>query len=310
MMKSFCFFLFGLTMLLVACDVKQEATPGPDDSVPQAAIAAVLQAFPAATSLKFTPIETNRVWQAKFAIAAARMAVYVNNSGKIYEASQDTGSSDLPAILLLYIQKLYPKAIILEAGKSVKDGVVVGYKVSIQPDPVVKSEKTLLFDANGNIAMDMDPGKPTGTGSTSQSAVSYSIGLTDLPEPAKAALTGFTFLKGLAYTYDGKTSYNVFATKDGIVTSFVFDGSGTILKYYQETPVANQTESQALTADILPATIKAYLSQNYEGWTFAKGVINRQNGQIKSYLVVFMVAKSYYSAEFDAEGKLLTVQKL
>ncbi|WAC14170.1 hypothetical protein [Dyadobacter pollutisoli] len=310
MRNSIRILLFGLTVLFVACDIKNEATPGPDDSAPQAAIAAVLQAFPKATSLKFTPIEANRVWQAKFAVDAARMAVYVNDNGKIYEATEDTGASDLPATLLLYIQKLYPKAIILAAGKSVNDGVVIGYKVSIQPDPAVKSEKTLLFDADGNITLDVDAGNINAEDLPTESAVSYGIAFTDLPEPVKAALAGFTFQKGLASTDDGKTTYHVFATKDGIITSFVFDGSGIVLKSYEEGPITNPSENQLLTADTLPDTIKAYLNKNYEGWTFAKGVINKKDGKVTTYLVLFLVTDTYYSAEFDAEGKLLTVQKL
>ncbi|SEI53624.1 hypothetical protein SAMN05216327_102304 [Dyadobacter sp. SG02] len=310
MKKSVQVLLFGLTMLLVACDIKKEATPGPGDTIPQAAISAVREAFPNATSLKFTPIEANRVWQAKFAVDAARMAVYVNSAGRIYEASQDTGTSDLPAILLQYIRKLYPKATIIEATKTIQDGTFTGYKVVIVVDPAVPSDtKTLLFDTDGNPTMDVDPGTSNGTGS--QDAVSYVLGLADLPEAAKSALAGYTFEKGFAKTYDGNTIYNVLATKGGVTTTFIFDGSGNILKSYEETPVPNPNDGLVLTADNLPESIKAYLNENYAGWTFAKGAIDQLNGQIQSYLVVFMLNGSYYIGEFDAGGKpSKTIQKL
>lgn len=312
MRKSFHILLFGLTMLLVACDVKKEATPDPENSVPEAAISAVRVAFPAATSLKFIPIEANRVWQAKFAVDAASMAVYVNSAGRIYEASEDVDVSELPAILLQYIRKLYPKAVILESAKSIRDGAFIGYKVLIEIDPSAPSEtKTLLFDTEGIPALDVDPGTSDGTNSPSQNEVSYVIELADLPEAAKSALSGYTFQKGFAKTYDGKTIYNVLATKEGVATTFVFDASGNILESHQETSVPNPNEGRVLTADNLPASIKTYLNQNYAGWTFAKGAIDQVNGQVQSYLVVFMFNESYYIGEFDAEGKpVKTIQKL
>lgn len=302
MKKSFGVLCLLLTLSLSACDVTNEATPGPDETVPPAAIAAVRQAFPTATALRFSPVEPNRVWQADFSVAAACLSVYVSNGGIIYEASQATSATDLPTPVRDYLQRTYPKGVIVQAGSSVSNGVVTGYKVSIQPDPTTKSVvKTLLFDATGKLEFTADPA----SGST---VVSYAIGPDDLPTAAKAALTGYAFVKGLVYTVEGKPQYHVLAAKNNAGTLFIFDAAGTLLKSHPEGAGTSTNNEKTLTLADLTAPIKDYLNQNHAGWSFVKGISRNQDGQITRYVIVFTVGAKTYTAEFDGEGKLLSIK--
>lgn len=290
-----------LVLLLAACDVNNEIAPTSNETVPPAAIAALRQEFPTTTTMQFKTIELDRVWQANFNFVAAVMTVYVNNGGKIYEASQETSLVSLPSTIQSYLQQVYPTASFLGAGTSLTSGAVNGYKVAIHPTQS-SAVQTLLFNAQGTIILD--------AGSTEGNVANYLIGMDDLPAAAKTVLTGWTFVKGLAYNVDGKPQYRVLATKGNDRKVFIFDETGKLLKSYADGTIKPASESKSIGAGDVPASVKEYLNQNYAGWVFVKATRRSESGQVVRYIVVFTSGTSTFTGEFDGQGKLLGVSKI
>lgn len=64
-------------------------------------------------------------------------------------------------------------------------------------------------------------------------------------------------------------------------------------------------EVKSLTLSDLPATIKSYLTTNYVGWIFLRGVITAVNNEIKDFHLVIDVGTKKYMLAFDGKGTFL-----
>lgn len=131
--------------------------------------------------------------------------------------------------------------------------------------------------------------------------------ISELPAAAVVFLAGYTFEKGtLTTSAEGKKTYSVAVSKDGIRYEITFDGDGRVLtnKY---TP---RTEEKALMASSeLPGNITEYLTKTYPGWTFVKGVLVLTDTKPSSYTVVIKVGEALYYVYFTGEGKFEAVKK-
>ncbi|GAA4406395.1 hypothetical protein GCM10023187_25780 [Nibrella viscosa] len=198
--------------------------------------------------------------------------------------------NDLPAAAVAYLTGYtFERGMLLTDKDGKKTYTAVVYKDGKRYEMAFSSEGKLLRST-------MTPPEPQAIKSVSE-----------LPEAIRTYLKEYTFEKGMKYfDNEGHTFYEIAASKNGTMASFVFDGDGKLIKSSQPTP---KQEEKPLTAGTLPGPIVEYLNATYKSWTFVKGNAILLDGKLQRYNIQVQVEKTSYILTFNAEGKFEVVKK-
>jgi hypothetical protein len=143
------------------------------------------------------------------------------------------------------------------------------------------------------------------------------LGKNDIPGKSKEYLDktykSWDYMKGLVfYENDKVTGYLAVVKVEGKLYYVYFDATGGYLKTTTETtvetPKPTVQEKAIETKDIL-GNSKEYLTKNYAGWIFVKGVAKLKENKIYQYLIVIKVGDNLYYVTFDGDGRFLEARK-
>lgn len=318
MKKSFiqfaALFLLGIAATSCSKDDMDTATIQSvnQDQVPAAVVKTVTSTFSNASTIEYSVLATNSLYNADIKTATSATSVVLNHTGKIREKANQITQAELPKTILDYLTGKYPNYTFDNAAKKVDSlNVVKGYRV----DLTYQSEKyTNFFDANGGFIAEIKgmKGKSNGMGMGSggkrpddKPAPAATITETDLPAAVKTAIAGYTFKSGvLIVNKDGVKLYHVHLEKDGTVYNFTFDETGKLKEKSSEN-AKGATVTKATLAT-LPEKIKTYLNANAAGWTLKEAISISKDSVIMHYHVVVTVNGSSQTYMFDTNLNIIT----
>lgn len=169
------------------------------------------------------------------------------------------------------------------------------------------------FDETGAIIKSSSSGMKADTPKVTQKE----LGKNDIPGRLKEYLDktykGWEYQKGLIFYENDKISgYLAVVKVEGKLYYVYFDAAGGYLKTTTETTVETPKpavqEKAIETKDIL-GNSKEYLTKNYAGWVFVKGVAKLKENKIYQYLIVIKVGDNLYYVTFDGDGRFLEARK-
>ena len=167
------------------------------------------------------------------------------------------------------------------------------------------------FDETGAIIKSSSSGM-TGT---AQGKTQKEVGKGDLPGKSKEYLDktykSWEYMKGLIFYENGKvTGYlSVVKVEDKLFYVY-FDATGGYLKTTTESVTdPNTVQERAIESKDILGNSKEYLTKNYAGWVFAKGVAKLKENKIYQYLIVIKVGDNLYYVTFDGDGRFLEARK-
>ncbi|MFN3851553.1 MAG: PepSY-like domain-containing protein [Spirosomataceae bacterium] len=310
-MKNILLYIY-IIFFLFSCDNIKDLQPvqKPNEAVPQVAINAIRREFPEATSMRFSTIEKNKIWESDFKVRIQQMSAVVNSGGEITEAYQiGRDGVKLPENAQKYIETNYSGATIKNIAEQLgKDQKVVGYRVVI----ITKDFKeiTIFFDATGALLLNI-PNESIGNNPPRPQ--NYLIGEKDLPAAIISILStkhsGYKFIKACVVIQNNQKIYKVLISKDFTTYDYTFDESGGILSLnslgVNTTPPPNKTSDKPLEEKDLPKKIEEYLEKNYHDFDYQRGVVIYQNDKIVGYLLVIKYKEKILCLNFDASGTFL-----
>lgn len=312
MKKVLFVFALALTSILTSCeesiDLGQQSQNETTDAASAAKVSAVIkQDYPTATQLLVTTIDSNKVYGCDFLVNGVAHEATVSVAGKIlstYEIKADTTKTALIDAIKLYLETNY-KGYKLEKVAVGKDAnAKLSYKVLIVYDD---QKITLLFDATGTLlATFIEPKgqKPD----PKQSPKTYPVVLSELPANIQSQLSGFEFVRAFVKTdSDGKKTYFVVAKTGDVLYEITFDSTGVLKNKNAIKLQVPKPEVKYLKDTDLPQVIKDYLSTNYLGWKFEKGVVLVKDTVIDSYTIVIAKEGKVITLTFDGKGKFISV---
>ena len=301
-MKKLLFTLSIASMaLLNACNEKIEPALNSPTATPSADVAAKVSAiinsqFPAASNLKVSTLDSNKVYGCEFSHKGEDHETVVSKDGKIlsdYKTSKDVVLLDA---MKAYLDATYKGYKLQKASQGTDANGKVSYKVQIEYND---QRITLIFDATGAVV-----GTFTEPKSVGGKCMVFQAKLTDLPANIQSQLTGYEFIGACVKTNsDGTKTYFILAKKDGIFYELTFDNAGKLIKTEVEGP--KKMEDKSLKENDLPQAIKDYLKANYTDWRYEKGVVFTSNGVIDSYSIVIIKDKKITLLTFDKDGKFV-----
>lgn len=177
---------------------------------------------------------------------------------------------------------------------------------------VVSKEMTnyeYAFDENGTIL------KSSSSGMTQGNPTQKELSANDIPNRTKEYLDknykGWEYMKGLIfYEKDKVTGYLVVIKSENKLYYVYFEGSGAYQKTTDGSGTAiTQVQERAIEAKDMLGTSKEYLTKNYAGWVFAKGVAKLKENKIYQYLIAIKVGDTLYYVTFDGDGKFLEAKR-
>ncbi len=285
------------------------------DQMPTAVVKAVTSTYPNATTVEYSVIATNSLYNADVKTSTTSTSVVLNRNGKIRETAVQITQAELPKTILDYLNGKYPNYTFDNASKKTDSlNVVKGYRVEL----TFNAEKySNFFDANGGFLAEIKGmvGKPNGMGmgpggmgpggkNKDKPAPAATITEADLPAEVKAAITGYTFKSGvLIVDKTGAKLYHVHLEKDGTVYNLTYDESGKLVEKSSEN--AKGADVTKATITTLPDKIKAYLDANAKGWTLQNAVAISKDAVIIHYHVVVTVSGSSQTYMFDNDLNLI-----
>lgn len=139
----------------------------------------------------------------------------------------------------------------------------------------------------------------------------------DIPGKSKEYLDktykSWDYLKGLIfYENDKITGYLAAVKSEGKIYYVYFNASGEYLKTTTESSVetpASSVQEKAIEAKDILGNSKEYLTKNYAGWVFLKGIAKLKENKIYQYLIAIKVGDNLYYVAFDGDGKFLEARK-
>lgn len=288
------------------------------DQMPPAVVKTVTSTYSNASKIEYAVLATNSLYNADVTTSTSSSSIVLNHTGKIRETATQITQTELPKSILDYLSGKYPNYTFDNASKKTDSlKVVKGYRV----DLTYNAEKyTNFFDANGGFLAEIKgmKGKPNGMGmgpggngrgpggkSDDKPAPAATITLSDLPDPVKAAITGYTFKTGvLIVDKSGAKLYHVHVEKDGTVYNFTFNENGVAVNKSSENAKGADITKATLTN--IPDKIKAYLDANAKGWTLREGISISKDDVIIHYHIVVTVNGSSQTYMFDKDLNLVT----
>lgn len=284
------------------------------DQVPAAVVKTVTSTFANATTVEYSVIASNSLYNADVKTATSSSSVVLNKSGKIRETAVQITQSELPKTILDYLSGKYPNYTFENASKKTDSlNVVKGYRVEL----TYNAEKySNFFDANGGFLAEIKGmvGKPNGMGmgpggmkgkGDDKPAPAATISETDLPAAVKTAIAGYTFKTGvLIVDKTGAKLYHVHLEKDGTVYNLTYNENGTLVEKSSENTKGADITKATLTT--LPDKIKTYLDTNAKGWTLQNAISISKDAVIIHYHVVVTVNGSSQTYMFDKDLNIIT----
>ncbi len=170
------------------------------------------------------------------------------------------------------------------------------------------------FDENGTILKSSSSGMKA---DAPNKVTQKELGKNDIPGKLKEYLDktykSWDYLKGLIfYENDKVAGYLTVVKVEGKLYYVYFDAAGGYLKTTAETTVETPkptVQEKAIEAKDILGTSKEYLTKNYAGWVFVKGVAKLKENKIYQYLIAIKVGDSLYYVTFNGDGKFLEARK-
>lgn len=170
------------------------------------------------------------------------------------------------------------------------------------------------FDESGKILKSGSSGMKA---DTPNKVTQKELSKNDIPSKLKEYLDktykSWEYLKGLIfYENDKITGYLTVVKVEGKLYYVYFDVAGSYLKSTTETTVETPkptVQEKAIEVKDILGNSKEYLTKNYAGWVFLKGVAKIKENKIYQYLIVIKVGDNLYYVTFDGEGKFLEARK-
>ncbi|MEO6000721.1 MAG: hypothetical protein ABIN89_27985 [Chitinophagaceae bacterium] len=136
-------YLFPIAMALVfslTCLAQKEEKEAKNLTVPIAAKASLLKAFPGYSNIKWEKENAN--YEANFKQNGKKMSAVFDNNGTLLEWEITMKPGELPASILLYVKEHYKGVPIKEAAKITKSNGDVNYEAEV-------NKVDVMFDVNG-----------------------------------------------------------------------------------------------------------------------------------------------------------------
>jgi len=188
-------------------------------------------------------------------------------------------------------------AVILEEGKRT-------YFVVVSKD---MTNYEYAFDINGTILKSSASGMSTST----QDKTQKELAAKDIPNRSKEYLDKtykvWEYMKGLVfYERDKVVGYLAVVKQEGKLYYVYFDGSGTYQKTTDGSGVEiTQVQERTIEAKDILGNSKEYLTKNYAGWVFVKGVVKLRENKVYQYLLAIKIGDTLYYVTFDGDGRFL-----
>jgi hypothetical protein len=229
-----------------------------------------------------------------------------SNTSKTYAVEQ----KDLPEAIKKVLTEKHGEYKFLKGVVMVENGKKT-YHVVVSKEMVIYE---YTFDETGAILKSSSSGiKADAPNKVTQKE----LGKNDIPGKSKEYLDktykGWEYMKGLIfYENDKVTGYLAVVKVEGKLYYVYFDAAGGYLKTTSETAVETPkptVQEKAIEAKDILGNSKEYLTKNYAGWVFVKGVAKLKENKIYQYLVVIKVGDNLYYVTFDGDGKFLEARK-
>lgn len=170
------------------------------------------------------------------------------------------------------------------------------------------------FDENGTIIKSSSSGMKS---DAPNKVTQKELGKNDIPGKLKEYLDktykGWEYQKGLIFYENDKISgYLAVVKVEGKLYYVYFDANGSYLKTTTETIVETPkptVQEKAIESKDILGNSKEYLTKNYAGWVFVKGVAKLKENKIYQYLIVIKVGDNLYYVTFDGDGRFLEARK-
>lgn len=303
-------YLFLVVFAFSACDRIKPIEPEPNEDIPQAVVQSVKDAFPSATDLKVVVVKNKELYRVDFQDAAKSYKSVVTYQGEIKNLSTNSTTTNLLPSIEAYLNSNYPGCTVdymVEELDPQTKTTVVGYWVYITHTD--NKNYQLYFDQLGGIISVLE----LGGGNANSNDTKYSVNQSDLPQAILDYLnqqqSGYTFTEGWAVVINNTTTYVLSISNNNVVYYYEFAADGSVLYEYSYDPNSgtNPGSGGSYTYDYLtdasqiPSPITAYLDQQFVGWAFQKGFIEKdENAVVTRYVVLILVGNALYYVEFDA----------
>lgn len=313
-MKKILFvFAFALTSILTSCKEninldQQSQSPTTTNAAAVAKVSAVIkQDYPTATELLVTTIDSNKVYGCDFSVNGVAHEATVAATGKIlstYTIKADTTKTALIDAIKVYLETNYKGYKLEKVGVGKDANGKDSYKILIAFND---QRITLLFDATGTFVASFTEPKSQKP-DPKNAPKTYSVSLTDLPANIQSQLSGYEFERAFVKTNaDGTKTYFVSAKIGDVLYELTFDGAGTLKSKNAIKLKLPKLEVKTLKDSELPKAIKDYLSTNYSGWKYEKGIVILKDTLPDSYTVAISKDGKIATLNFDGSGKFISV---
>lgn len=311
-MKYLLLYIY-VAFFLFSCDNIKDLQPTQNlnEAVPQVAINAIKKAYPEATSMRFSTIEKNKIWESDFKVRVQRMSAVVNNGGEITEAYQiGRDGVVLPENAQKYIDTNYPNSSLKNIAEQLgHDQKVVGYRVIIQTSDY--KEIMLFFDTAGALLLNISN---ESIGKNPPKPQNYFVEEKDLPIAIKLILTekhaGYKFIKACVVIQNNQKNYKVLISQNLTSYDYTFDESGNILGVnslgVNNSPPPNKTSEKPLEKKDIPSKISEYLHKNYDDYEFQRGIVLFQADKIVGYILFIKHENKFICVNFDGNSSFIS----
>ncbi len=311
-MKNLILFLTSLYFLSACSKATETPAPTVDNAtvVPDKVVKAITNNFADASSLAFTTLKINDLYSADFKSNQRQHTAVVSSDGTIKELTIQATTLVLPASVTAYITANYPNATIVASFETYtpQTKILNGYIVHITTTASKKLALTFNLAGVWLSTIELPPAPVISK---------YVINtFAELPQNIQNLLTtrhtGLVFYSGTGVVIDNVTTYYVSVKVGDMLHNYTLNSNADIVSYSSSSlTVANGTTTQkSLTsASDVPPVIATYLTANFVGWQFLKGIIFYDNTVIASYLIVCQVGTDLYYISFNATGGFTGAKK-
>ncbi len=310
-MKKLIFIAYSLiaVSVLMSCkealEAEQQPMQGQADAPSIAKISAVIkQGYPTATDIVVVPIDSSKVYGCDFKVNGVAHEATVSANGVIlstYAVKDDAAKTPLPEAIKAYLNTNYAGYTFEKIAVGNDATGAVSYKVLIT---YKEQSITLLFDATGTLIATFTESKGQ---EPSKTPKTYTVALADLPANIQRQLSGYSFVGAvIKVDADNTKSYFVSIKKGNVFYELTFDNNGVLINA-NEVKLEPQVSDKYLTESDLPQVIKDYISSNYSGWKFEKGLAVSKDSIVSNYIVAISKNEKYTTLTFDSNGKIIHV---
>ena len=298
-MKKFIPFLLVIS-LFVACDKASEVTVD-TQNVPESVVKAISNNFTNVTNLTFTTLKTNELYGADFKSNQIQNNAVIGGDGMIKELNIQSINLVLPSAITAYINANYAGSKIIKSyeKRNPQNKALEGYSVQIATTNSKNYE--LTFDLAGTLISSFE--LPPAPVISKYVIAQFTDLLTNIQAYLNSRHAGLVFYSGTGVVIDNVTTYYVSVKVGDVLHNYSFSANADVLSYKTNSLITNNSSTTTSTSitdvSTLPSVITSYLTTNFAGWQFLKGLKMYDNNIFTGFLIVIKVGTDIYYISFD-----------